>query len=93
MSQWIYDDKSVYIRKDLAYKIIRYINQGVIEANEFRKKLSFENDKSVRREREIIAIIMKLFAKGSMTGRQQKIPGLSYLADLCFMLLFMLLIN
>ena len=26
MSQWIDDDKSVYIRKDLAHRIIRYIN-------------------------------------------------------------------
>ena len=31
---------------------------------------------------------MKIFAKESMKGRQHKIPGLSYLADLCFMLLY-----
>ena len=60
-SQWINDDKSVYIREDLAYKLILYINPGVIEANEFRKNLGFENDKSVRIEREIIVIIMKIF--------------------------------
>ena len=58
---WINDDKSVYIREDLAYKLILYINPGVIEANEFRKNLGFENDKSVRIEREIIVIIMKIF--------------------------------
>ena len=39
MSQWIDDDKSVYIREDLAYKRIRYANLGVIEAGEFRKNL------------------------------------------------------
>ena len=60
-SQWINDDKSVYIREDLAYKLILYINPGVIEANEFRKNLGFENDKSVRIERETIVIIMKIF--------------------------------
>ena len=60
-SQWINDDKSVYIREDLAYKLILYINPGVTEANEFRKNLGFENDKSVRIEREIIVIIMKIF--------------------------------
>ena len=60
-SQWINDDKSVYIREDLAYKLILYINPGVIETNEFRKNLGFENDKSVRIEREIIVIIMKIF--------------------------------
>ena len=60
-SQWINDDKSVYIREDLAYKLILYINPGVIETNEFRKNLGFENDNSVRIEREIIVIIMKIF--------------------------------
>ena len=63
MGQWINDDKSVYIREDLAYKLIRYINLGVIEADEFRKTLGVENDKSVRIERKIIAITMKIFAK------------------------------
>ena len=36
MQKWIDDDKSVYAREDLAYKLIRPINLGVIEANEFR---------------------------------------------------------
>ena len=63
MGQWINDDKSVYIREDLAYKLICYINLGVIEADEFRKTLGVENDKSVRIERKIIAITMKIFAK------------------------------
>ena len=31
MSQWINDDKSVYIREDLAYKTIHCINLDVIE--------------------------------------------------------------
>ena len=47
ISQWINDDKSVYICEDLAYKLICYINPGVIEANEFRKNLEVENDKSI----------------------------------------------
>ena len=47
MSQWINDDKSVYICEDLAYKIIRYIILGVIEADEFRKNLGVKNDQSV----------------------------------------------
>ena len=42
MSQWINDDKSVYIREDLAYKLFCYINPGVIEVNEFRKNLGVE---------------------------------------------------
>ena len=39
MSKWINNDKSVHIREYLAYKIIRYTNLGVIEADEFRKNL------------------------------------------------------
>ena len=38
----------------------------MIEANEFRKNLGVENDKSIRIEREIIAIIMKIFAEENM---------------------------
>ena len=53
----------MYAREDLAYKLIRPINLGVIEANEFRKNFGVENDQSVRIEREIIAIIMKIIAK------------------------------
>ena len=82
MGQWINDDKSVYIREDLAYKLICY-NPGVIEADKFRKNFCVENDKSIRIEREIIAIIMKILAKEIMV-RQCKIFGLPYRADLCF---------
>ena len=39
MSQWINDETCVYIREDLAHNLIRYINLGVIEADEFRKIL------------------------------------------------------
>ena len=85
MQNWIDDDKSVYAREDLAYKLIRPINLGVIEANEFRKNLGVENDQSVRIEREIIAIIMKIFAKEKMV-RQYKI--LNYLTLLICTLLF-----
>ena len=63
MSRWIDDDKSVYIREDLADRIIRYINQGVIKATGFRKNLDVVNDKSIRIKRETIAIIMEIFAK------------------------------
>ena len=83
MGQWINDDKSIYIREDLAYKLIRYINLGVIEADKFRKTLGVENDKSVRTERKIIAITMKLLAKKTMV-RQKQILELPYRVDLCF---------
>ena len=63
MSQWISDDKSVYICEDLAYKIIRYFNLGVIEADEFGKNLSVKNDQPIQLEREMIATIMKIFAQ------------------------------
>ena len=63
MSQWISDDKSVYICEDLAYKIIRYFNLGVIEADQFGKNLSVKNDQRIRIEREMIATIMKIFAQ------------------------------
>ena len=75
----------MYAREDLAYKLIRPINLGVIEVNEFRKNLGVENDQSVRIEREIIAIIMKIFAKEKMV-RQYKI--LDYLTLLICTLLF-----
>ena len=89
MIQWINDGKSVYICEDLTSKLIPYINQGVIEANEFKKNLGAENNKSISIEREMIAIIMKVFAKENMV-RQYKIPGLPYILDLFF---FFLLIN
>ena len=55
----------------------------MIKVEEFRKNVGVENDKSIRIEREIIAIIMKILAKEIMV-RQCKIFGLPYRADLCF---------
>ena len=81
--QWINDDKSVYIRQDIASKLIRYINPAMTEADEFRKKLGVENDKSIQIEREIIAIIMKIFWKENKV-RQYQILGLPDRVDLCF---------
>ena len=83
MGQWIDGNKSVYIRDDLAYYLIRCSNLGVIKKDEFRKNLGVENDKSIRIEKEIIAIIMKIFAKENIV-RQYQIPGLPYRVDLCF---------
>ena len=34
MGKWTNDDKNACIREDLAYKIIRYTNLDVIEADE-----------------------------------------------------------
>ena len=85
MSKWISNDKSVHIREYLAHKIIRYTNLGVIEADEFRIILGITNNQSVRKEREIIAIIMKIFAKESMV-RQYQFPRLPCLVDLCFVI-------
>ena len=81
--KWIYDDKSLYIRENLDYRLIHYINLPVVEADEFRKNLGVENDKSIRIETEIIDIIMKIFAKENLV-RQYQIPGLPYGIDLCF---------
>ena len=75
--------KSVYIRQDLADKTIRYTNLGVIEADEFRKNLNITNNQSIRIEREIIAIIMKIFAKEN-TVRQYQILKLPLRVNLCF---------
>ena len=83
MSQWINDDKSVYFREDLANKIIHYINLGVIKADEFRKNLGVKNDQSIRIEREMIAMVMKIFEKEKLV-RQYQIPGLRYRVDLYF---------
>ena len=46
MIQCVNGDKSVHNGEDLAYKLIRYINPGVTEPNEFRKNLGVENHKS-----------------------------------------------
>ena len=74
------DDKSVYLNEDFAYKLIRCIDPGVTEANKFRKNLGVENNKSIWLEREIIAIIVKIFAKENMV-RQYQVPGLLYRVD------------
>ena len=58
-SQRINDGKSVYIREDVAYELINYINLSVIEADEFRTNLGITNSQSIRIEREMVAIIMK----------------------------------
>ena len=71
MAEWINDDKSVYIRENLAYKLFRYINPGVPEADEFRKNLGVENDKSIGIERKIKAIVMKIFAKENMVRQNR----------------------
>ena len=55
----------------------------MIEANEFRKNVGVENEKSIRIEREMVAIIMKIFAKEILV-RQYEIPTLPYRVDLCF---------
>ena len=49
ISQWINDDKSVYIREDLAYKLICYSNLGVIKADKIKKNLGISNNQSIRR--------------------------------------------
>ena len=77
------DDESVYLNEGFAYKLIRYIDPGVTEANKFRKNLGVESNKSIRLEREIIAIIMKIFAKENMV-RQYQVSGLLYRVDLRF---------
>ena len=66
MSQWINYGKSVYIREDPAYNLILYINLGSIKADEFRKNLGITNSESIGIEKEMIAIIMKIFAKEIM---------------------------
>ena len=71
MGQWTNNDKIVYIREDLAYKMIRYTNLGVIEGDQFRKNLGITNNQSIRIEREIIATIMKIFVKESMRKQYQ----------------------
>ena len=83
MGQWTNNDKIVFIREDLAYKMIRYTNIGVIEADEFRKNLGITNNQSIRVERELRATIMKIFVKESMR-KQYQIPGLPCRVDLCF---------
>ena len=55
----------------------------MIEADKFRKNLGVENNKSIQIEREIIAIIIEIFAKENVV-RQYQILGLPYRIDLCF---------
>ena len=45
----------MYIREDLAYKLICYSNLGVINADQIKKNLGISNNQSIRRERKIIA--------------------------------------
>ena len=82
MGQWINDNQSAYIREDLVYNLIPYINLGVIKADECRKNLGITNNQLIRREEDIIAIIMKIFAKEIMV-RQHEVPRLPYEIDLC----------
>ena len=72
------------IHEDLVYNLICYNNLGVIKTAEFRKNLGIINNQSIWRERKIISIIMKIFAKEIMV-RPYKIHGLSFDADLCFL--------
>ena len=46
MSQWTDDNKSVCIREDLAYNLIRYNNLDVIKADEFRENLIISDNQS-----------------------------------------------
>ena len=63
MGQWIDVNKSVYIRGDIANNLIRYNGLRVIKTDEFRKNLGISNNQSIPTERDIIATIMKIFAK------------------------------
>ena len=72
------------LKEDLAYNLIRYINLGVIKADEYRKTLGVWNNRPIRRERDIIASIMKIFTRESMV-RQYKIYALSFEIDMCFL--------
>ena len=53
MRQWIDGNKSVYIREDLAYYLIRYNNLGIIKADQFRKSLGIKNNQAIENKREI----------------------------------------
>ena len=63
MGQWIDVNKIVYIRDDIANNLIRYNGLRVIKTDEFRKNLGISNNQSIPTERDIIATIMKIFAK------------------------------
>ena len=43
--------------ENLAYKIIRYIDLRVIEADDFRENIGVKNDQSIRIETKLIAIL------------------------------------
>ena len=73
----INDDKSVYIREDLAYKLICYSNLGLIKGDKIRKNIGISNNQSIRRERKIIAKVIKIIAAKIM-ARQYKTEGLSF---------------
>ena len=78
VNQWIDDDKSIYLREDLTFNLIRSTNLGVTKADELRKNLWILNNQSIRRERKTIAITMKIFIMES-TMRQYKIDVLPIL--------------
>ena len=84
MCQCIDDNKSVYICEDLGYNLIHYNNLGVTKADEFRRNLGITNIQSIRIKRDIIATVIKKFAKENIV-RQYKIYGLFFEVDLSFL--------
>ena len=69
MDKWTEDKKNVYVRKDLAYNLICFTNLDVIEADELREDLGITHSQQIRIEREIIALIMTIFAKEIMVSQ------------------------
>ena len=69
MDKWTEDKKNVYVRKDLVYNLICFTNLGVIEADELREDLGITHSQQIRIEREIIALIMTIFAKEIMVSQ------------------------
>ena len=84
MNQWIDDDKSIYLREDLTFNLIRFTNLGVTKADELRKNLWILNNQSIRRERKIIAITMKIFIMESTMRQYKSMFYSSYNVDLRF---------
>ena len=52
----------------------------MIKADEFRKNISITSNQLIRRERDVLATTMRIFAKEIMV-RQYKIDGLPYRVD------------
>ena len=67
----------MYIREDLAYNLLCYSNLGLIKGDKIRKNIGISNNQSIRRERKIIAKVIKIIAAKSM-ARQYKTEGLSF---------------